>query len=197
MSESYSLRINGLDELRDKFNRIPKELAAGVGYAALNIERSLRFDIVTMYNLSESRFNNALEGSRTRSIVAKGKNVIEAGITFKQIPIDLAKFPYTWYRGNIPPLPKKRKGRVHSVSVRRGQVKIVYGKYGLGGFTIRNGSYGTQMFERASETKYPLELRFGPSIVNIVDWAIVHNNLPSFKKALDETTEIIASYVNL
>lgn len=198
MPATYSLKIEGLEELRDSLSKIPKGLATGIGLAAANLETSLRFDLTTMYHISESRFNNALIGSRTRSTIARGKNVIESGIEFRQIYTDLAKFPYTWQMGNIPPLPKKHQGKVHSVSIRRGTVKVVYGKYNHGGFTIPNGQYGTQMFERIGKGRYPLHILFGPSILNLVDWNTKRpETLPSCSKALNGMTQLIADNLNL
>ena len=195
---AVSIEFDGINELKESFNRIPKDIALGLGIATAKVQQALKHDLIGMYNFSESRFNNALVGSRTTSTVTRGKNLLENGIEFKQIPIDLAKFPYTWEWGNIPPLPKKRQGKVHSVAVRRGNVKVVYGKYGYGGFTLKNGPYGVQMFERISTDRFPLRLAFGPSIADTIMWGVNRpGTLPTFDKEADNMTQYIADQINL
>lgn len=202
MSDSISVNIQGLNELRESFNRVPKDIAMGIGLATSRIQQALKHDIIGMYNLNEAKINNAFVGTRTKSTVARGKATIENSINIKQIPIDLAKYPYDWSWGNIDtpvsPMPKKRKGKVHSVSVRRGVVKVVYGKHQYGGFTQQNGRYGTQMFERTSEERKPLRLVFGPSIADIVSWGIDHRGkLPTFDRELDNLEQFIAASIKL
>ena len=195
---AISIQFQGLTELRDSLNRVPSQVAIGLGDATSKVQAALRHDILGMYNFKDSRFNNALVGSRIISQVTRGKTFLQRSIEFKQIPIDLAKFPYTWEWGNIPPLPKRRQGKVHSVAVRKGNVKIVYGKYGYGGFTQKNGVYGTQMFERVSTSRYPLKLVFGPSIADIVAWGTSRPGmLPTFDKEYNNMTQYIADQINL
>jgi len=184
-----NISIYGLDEVKEYINpdRIKKELAIGVGLAVLQLHREIKHSIYTRYNVDQSKIDSALSG-RSSSTQTTGRNFIKDGLEYRSAHTDLAKFPYTWAMGNINP-GAKRQGKVHSVTVKRGTTKIVYGKEHRGGFTQKNGVRGTQMFERLGKSRLPLRLLFGPSVVQMVN--TVYDYDPKVKEVLNNLEQTI------
>lgn len=184
-----NISIYGLDEIKEYINpnRINKELAIGVGLAVLQLHRDLKSSVFTRYNVDQAKIEAALVGKVAKTQTT-GKNFIHNGLEYRSGHTDLAKFPYTKALGNINP-GAKRQGQVHTVSVKRGNAKIVYGKEHRGGFTQRNGRYGVQMFERKSKARFPLRLLFGPSIVTMINTAYEYD--PKVKESLNSLEQTI------
>lgn len=166
-----SFDIQGLQALRESINpdRISKEVAVGIGKAAITLQSELSSAISRRYAISPSQFRAALpyKGVSQQQV---GKNIINYSFALQDKPINLVKYisDITW--GNIPPEPKLHKGKVHSVIIRKGQQKIVYGKYKQGGFTIKGG---TVMVERTSPGRNaPLRVMYGPNIVDMANWVL-------------------------
>ncbi len=183
---------SGLDEIKDFINpnRINKQLAIGVGIAVKQLHRSLVHATYTRYNIEQSKIENSLVGGFASNQRA-GRGFILDGLTYRSGYRDLAKFPYTKEWGKI----NRGYGFVHSVTVVRGQTRVVYGKDHRGGFTARNGSYGIQMFERTTNARYPLRLLFGPSIVDMLLTSF--NYSPEVRQSLDTFEQTIANNINL
>jgi hypothetical protein len=191
---NINIEIDGLSDLVATLNpkRINSDIAKGLGLATKTLHATLKHSISQTYNTSHN-LDSVLVG-KSISNVTFGKNIIESGLEYRYRPVDLAKFDYTWEMGNIPPLPKKRQGRVHSVTVKRASGrKIVYGKSGNGGFTQKNSRYGTQMFERMGKERKPLRLLFGPSLTDMVLKSL--DTDPKVKKSLDAITDYIIEVI--
>lgn len=181
---TISFEIEGLKQLQDSLNldRINKELAVSIGAATKTFSKSLESAIVQRYNISPSRFVNALQGSSS-SLQTTGKNLIQSGFELTDIPLSLSRYVTAKEWGNIEPTPKRRKGIVHTVTVRRGRAKVSYGKYGYGGFTIKGGRV---MVERTGPTRRAkLKIMYGPNIVDMAVWS------------LDYDRNVQAAFINL
>lgn len=192
MPENFKVEIYGLEDLKISLDgqRINKKIAQGVGLFTKQLHGELKFEIAKKYNVPHNL--DSVLMNKSTSQVTFGKNVIESGLVYKYKPVDLAKFPYSWEMGNIPPLPKKRQGRVHSVAVRRGGKKVVYGKSKHGGFTQKNGRHGTQMFERIGRERKPLRLLFGPSLTEMVSRSL---NSDGVKRTMNELERYIIEVI--
>lgn len=196
MSKLLSLEIKGLQELRDSFStldrQLKQEITTSLGKSVLELRTVLQSEIVKRYNISPSRFVNAL-APQSSSRQTVGTNVIEVGLTFKNIPLALSTWKtYTWEWGNIN-FPAKREGRVHSITIINN--KIVYGNQHYGGFIpvtkknsdvvnggmtdynyVRTWKGSAQMFERTGPDRdAPLKLLFGPSVSDMVRWTFDNN----------------------
>lgn len=194
MSNTITVNRSELNSLVKSFSAIQGTTVKVINTAMVDIEKGLRKDILGLYNFSTLDFSNSI----TDREISLSQTRVEGSITFSNIPKNLATFPYSWEWGNIPPLPKKHEGKVHSVSVRKGKIKVVYGKYRYGGFTINNGSYGMQMFERTSKQKYPIKLVFGPSVVDTIRWGIYKSPmLPSFYTVINNLPKNVAVSIQL
>jgi len=190
--DSTFVEIYGLADLKESLEgkKLKRDIPKGIGSATKTIHSALKFELAQKYNVSHN-LDSVLVG-KSVSNVTFGKNVMEGGLVYRWKPVDLAKFPYSWEWGNIPPLPKKRKGKVHSVAVRRGSKKVVYGKSNHGGFTQKNGYFGTQMFERVSRERKPLRLLFGPSLSEMASRSL---DSPKVTKAIDDLVEYIIEVI--
>lgn len=197
MNISY-INIKGLDSLRESLNpkRIQKDVAIGVGRAALLIHSELRGAIQRQYKAPHS-LDSVLIGkaNETREF---GRNVIKGGLSYRQQSINLAQYMNGVQPtlGNIPPLPKLRQGWVHTVEIKRGNRKVVYGKKNLGGFTPRDAK-GTLvrkngraiMLERDGDKKYPVHQLFGPTVAALA--MRMYDTDPQVQKAKDKAAEVI------
>lgn len=184
-----NISIYGLDEVKEYINpdRIKKELSIGVGLAVLQLHSALKTSVYAKYNVKQDKIESALVG-KVAMTQTTGRNFILNGLEYRSSHTDLAKFPYTKALGNIN-LGAKRPGMVHTVSVRRGSAKVVYGKDHRGGFTQRNGRYGVQMFERKSKARFPLRILFGPSVVQMLNTSFEHD--PKVKAVLNNLEQTI------
>ena len=204
-SGNFSVVISGLKELRDSINpsRINKEIAISVGLFSRQLHNEIKFGIKQTYN-TDRNLDTVLIGD-TSNTTQFGRNVIRGGLTYAYKPIDLAKFPYSAKPGNINP-GARREGMVHSVSVRRGPAKIIYGKGHRGGFAAQNpkykkiktakyGKFGTQMFERIGKPRLPLRLLFGPSLSTMALNVVIYN--PSVRRYIDNFDTFIANRINI
>jgi hypothetical protein len=189
-----SIKFENLNTLADTFTKVQADTIKGIGIGMQQIQKALQQDITGLYHFSPLDFNRSLEQQQ----ITVGTNSVTGEITYRNIHKNLAEFPYSSELGNIPPLPKQKQGQVHSVSVRRGKVKVVYGKHGRGGFTRENGTYGMQMFERITKARYPLRLVFGPSVVDTIKWGWNRPQmLPTVTKVIDNLPYTIAMNINV
>jgi hypothetical protein len=202
---NFSANISGLEDLKASLDgkKLSKDVALGLGQAMLSLHSALSFEVAKRYNVRSSGkpvLDSILIG-KTKSTIAFGQKSVEASLTYKYIPRDLSKFPYTWEWGNINP-GARRKGQVHSVAVKRNQSKIVYGLNHLGGFVpkYRDGSvkrfekYGAQMFERDGPDKYPIHLLFGPSLSDMTEY-VFDSRLGKVGEALDNIESFISEQI--
>jgi len=172
---TVSVEVYGLTEIKDYLSKgkVDKTLALGINDAVVQLHSALRYSVATTYKAPAS-LDSVLVG-RSTSSVKQGKNFIESGLQYKFIPIGLDKYLDSYYPGNINPGATKQ-GRVHVVEIKRGAKRIVYGKEHRGGFVPRKGSLtspgavvrlyrgGGVMFERTSQSKFPVKVLFGPSL---------------------------------
>jgi hypothetical protein len=170
----FSIDIQGLDELRSQLNldRIQKDIAVNIGTLSRSVVNTLRQEVTSRYNISANKFDSSLLGQSSSNQVT-GRNLILNSLEFKDTPVNLAKFVTTVAPGNIQPFPKKRGGKIHSVTIKRGQEKVSYGEHGFGGFTIKGG---TVMVERTGPGRNaPLKTMYAPNVVDMVNWTIDNN----------------------
>jgi len=180
--------IYGLKEVKDKFSKekLKDATAKSLAIAVIQLHNSLKSAVFRRYT---ARNNLDKQLVRRSSIVSFGKGIVESGLIYNVQINDLSKFPTTWYWGNIN--PADRKGRVHTVTIIRGNKKVSHGKDQRGGFQPRDSrgkvsrifNKGSQMFERTSSKKLPLRVLYGPNTANMINWAL-HND-KSVHKVID------------
>lgn len=199
---TYSPGIEGLEELQELLNpkNLEKKLAIATASVVWKLHSALRFEVNNRYALKEKKSIDSVLLHKSSSSVKAGKNFLEFGLEYKDVPIDLSKFRYSWEWGNIND-PVKREGRVHSVEVVRGKEKTLYGKLHFGGFVPRKGKnaegkiyrnrFGGQMFERDEKTRLPLHVLFGPSLANQIEF-IYDTNYGQVGKVKENLTQFIS-----
>ena len=199
-SKSY-IEIKGLDALKNSINvnRINKEIAIGVGRAILLIHSELKSSVERAYRTPGS-LDSVLIG-KSASTQQLGANIIRGGLAYANKPINLAAYNVDFYKGNIPPLPKRREGTVHVVEIVRGRRKIVYGKTNRGGFIPRTASgsivrFGKKgvMLERLGKSRYPVRTLYGPSLSDMVGYVW---DTPRVRAAVNSATDKILDLVEL
>jgi hypothetical protein len=204
---NISIKVDGLKEIKDYINpkRINKALALGVSEAVTQLHNSMRSAIKDRYALNRSL--DSVLVSNQASSVKQGKGFILQGLEYKIKPIDLSKYPYTFYPGNIN-AGATRPGRVHVVEIVKGQKRIVHGKDHFGGFVPRKGSLadpgklvrivnkdlpstppGGLMLERKTDARHPVRVLYGPSLAQLAITVYKHNQ--KVKQTLDNLENII------
>ncbi len=193
---AVSIKIAGLDELREKFSDARRKKAVALDMVAITstIKSSIQTSVKRKFT-SRNDPNKQLIGN-VKSSVQTGKNFIRTGLAYKIRYSDLSKFPYSVHLGNIKS-PALRKGRVHTSQVTRGNKIVARGAYGRsktaeGGFVPvvngkakRFGKYGAQMFVRTSSRRTPLLLVLGANTAQMVLYAVKKDRL--VLKAIKET----------
>ncbi len=204
----FGISFEGLDELKLKLDSktINKNIGTQMGRAIMQIHGAIRFDIIKNYAYNKSNLDSVLVGGTRETSIAKPiqtTNVLSLGLVYNYKAIDLSKFPdpNNWAWGNINP-GARQKGRVQSVSVKRGITKVVLGKDHRGGFVPRdkegtlsrgyNG--GAQMFERIGANRNHLRLLFGPSLSQMAA-SVVKQGSPELDKAMQNVTSLIAENI--
>lgn len=199
---NFQVNLQGLQKLQKLHagGRIEKKLALSLGEATTRLHNELRFAVKRDYAIRDDL--DSVLVNRTTSTVKTGRNLIEAGLSYRYKPRDLSKFPFTWVWGNIN--PATREGRVHSVTVRRGKTKIVFGKSHHGGFVpgagpefkpVRFGRFGLQMFERRSKDPNDLRLLLGPSLAEMAR-SVLKRRSPKTKKFTKVFRDSLNEYIN-
>ena len=195
------LIISGINEIKQNINvsRIKKELAIGVGQAAKLVHSELRSGVAQLYK-APGDLNSVLIGGSI-SDATFGKFVlknIEGAIEYKDKPIQLVKYYESSFMGNLPlpPLPKKKEGRVFKVEIRRGRKRRVFGRYKHGGFIPnKDGTFtmGKIMLERVGKKRYPLVQLYGPSLAQLAQ--IIYTTRVNKAGLNAEVVKIIASKI--
>lgn len=201
MANNLSISLLGLAELKEFINpnRINKEVGLAVGYATNRVHNAIKHAVFTKYKIKQEKVDSALMNKST-SDVQFGKNIIKNSLSYKYTPVGLGSFYTSWQFGNINPVP--HEGTMFSVEVTRGKELIVKGKDHRGGFIPmsqagklkRNRKGGYNMYERATNKRYPLRLLFAPSISQMVnsvikDDVIVNKQLIQFEKDVSKIFE--------
>lgn len=190
-----AVEIKNLEEVREFYStrKLSNSIASGIALSSLELHKTLAKSVSDHYTARNNLNKQLLKRISTSK---RGKSIIESGLLYKIQYSDLSKFPTTSFLGNINP-GARRKGRVHVTTIARGQKKIIHGKSHRGGFipADKNGKRtrlhkgGTQMLERVSSRRFPLRVLYGPSTVQMINWAL--KNTPSVDKVLDNLSEHI------
>lgn len=178
MPNLFEINIEGLSEVLKSLDSKTMEnnIKLGIGLATRNLEDGIMQSVVKRYNISTVNFRRSLV-SRPSSMLPEG---VLAEIEFKYISTGLAAFssPTMFEWGNIPPYPKQKQGKVYSVAVKRGNVKVSYGKYGFGGFMVKKGNKYVMLERTAAGRNAPLKAMYAPTITQMVKYVL--NNFNSF-----------------
>jgi hypothetical protein len=188
---SFSVELQGMKEVLEAINpaRIPKQVALAVGISMKKLHADIEHEVFARYKVSKKLSSVLIGGSISN--VTFGKNVIKGGLQYSFQPIGLASFfsPPT-VLGNINP-GARRKGRIHSVEVIRGQRKIVYGKKHYGGF-IPLG-WKSPMFERATAKRFPIDVLYAPTLSQMAGHVIDNSSFLQYE--IDNIAETINNHI--
>ena len=187
---NFKIEIEGLEQLREAINPkyIKKDIAVGVGLAALQLHSALSFAVHSRYNIStslDSVFAN--KSSSTREV---GKDIIRNDLIYNYRSVNLARFFSSSYIGNINP-NAKRPGVVHRVTVVRGRERVSFGYNYFGGFIPKGHRY---MLERNTKAKYPIHPLTAPSLSRMAE--IMYDYDPKVREVKDNMIEILAAEIN-
>lgn len=188
MARDFSASIEGLDELREHLSgkRVRKSLSAALTFYTKTLVQSLETELTRTYHFTAADFHRSWV-NRDDFITGGGKyraastGILQADLEFLYTGVDLSKFPYSWYWGNIN-FPAKRKGRVHQGKVKKAVAPgIYYGHNHFGGFVPAGYEspfgYGTQMFERDEPGRdSPLHVLYGPTVAGSLS-VLYDNNI--------------------
>ena len=175
---NFKVNIEGLKELMSSVapDKLTRQLTTGIRDIANDLNRELNKGVKQRYAFDKS-LNSVMLGDGAR-ITSTGNN-IQATLSYEYKYNDLSKFPYD-------PHEILNRYAVHTVSVLKGQSKIVNGKSGNGGFVPRkspkNGSISwkardgkTRMFERKGSKRLPLRVLYGPSLSQMAHNVLLTN----------------------
>lgn len=177
-----AVRIEGIEDLLRTLNgeAVSKSLAkASVGFSK-EVRNNIEYLTNSRYAISKSEIK---ESFLTSSEVNAG-NILTVTLNYRHKPTTLGARYSSRFWGNINP-EARRQGRVHKVEVKRGSKKIVYGNRHYGGFIPKQGRglKGSNMYERLTRRRKPLELLFTFSSAQAVEQ--IFNKSPEFTKYLD------------
>ncbi len=190
---NFTFDMPELENFKKTFNtnRIPADIANGVGKAVKQLHASIEHAVATRYKTSKP-LSSVLVGGSISNVVF-GKNVIRGGLEYKFVPVGLASFfSPPAELGNINE-GAKRPGFVHSVEIIRGQRKVVHGKEHRGGF-IPLG-WKSPMFERMSKARLPLRTLYAPSLSQMASHVV--NTDAGVQFQINNIAEIIGNEIEL
>lgn len=196
---NFKPALRGLDDLKSSLStkKMEKEIAKGLGQAAIQLHNSIAREIHNYYNVPYNSLDKIwINKGRSNSTIKLGQSILSVSLEYKYKAKDLSKFDYFSYPGNINDWAK-RKGRVHEVEIVRGESKIVYGKKHFGGFVPKGfqNEYGAQMFERQSRSrKAELRVLFGPSVSEMAE-NVFNSKEGEIKDTLDNLQNFIISNI--
>lgn len=155
-SPSFTAKITGLEEVTKALTSsgLLERLRPDITTSLMQIHTELNKAVTDRYYVGRGGgLTNILKFKPIGSV----GDTISAGLTYQETSWrTLGYFTSRTAMGNIPPLPKKRPGLVHYVKVLKGKPeRFVLGKYGRGGFNIRDGGKRI-MVERTGKDRYPL-----------------------------------------
>lgn len=182
----FHVDVYGFKDLQESFGTkaVTRKIAATIGMRYIRrIHNAISDFVSSEYNIPGDLFDSLARADFLNPTI-KG-NVIESALVYRYKSINLAEYPYFWYWGNIEPIEgKKRKGRVHETSIRRATSKIVYGRHGFGGFTVKG-----YMVERKTEEKYPIVGVYGPSMAQLASYGFTYS--PEVPRIVEELENYI------